>query len=221
MKQFSLLTLFVLFFTFSHAQDTIVKSNGDQIVCKIIDVYPTEIKYTKIDSLNGPVYAESKSNIQLIKYSNGTKEEFKPQQLNNTLKPAENNPNYSTKPVIPNGKIEADGRGFWYNGKWIKEREMHNILLTNNDQQINSLVNSAKKSRRLKHWGYAVIPLALIGNIFITNLNDPETGGVVFDITGASLCFSGAIAFSITNIYFKRKQKISNSEAIKLYNSKY
>lgn len=221
MKHYSLLALSVLFFTFSKAQDTIVKSNGDQIFCKIIDVYPTEIKFTKIDSLNGPIYVESKSNIQLIKYSNGSKEEFKPQQSNKTLKPNENNQNYSTKPIIPNGKIQADGKGFWYNGKWIKEREMHNVLLTNNDLQINSLVHSAKKSRRLKRWGIAVIPLAFIGNIFITNLNDPETRAVAFDVTGASLCFSGAIAFSITHIYFKRKQKASNSEAIKLYNSKY
>lgn len=221
MKQFSLLSLLVLFFTFSQAQDTIVKSNGDQIFCKIIDVYPTEVKYTKIDSLNGPIYVESKSSIQLIKYSNGTKEEFQSQQSNKTLKAAENNPNYSTKPIIPNGKIQADGKGFWYNGKWIKEREMHTILLTNNDQQINLLVGSAQKSKRLKRWGIAVIPLALIGNIFITNLNDPETRDVAFDLTGASLCFSGAIAFSITHIYFKRKHKASNSEAIKLYNSKY
>lgn len=171
--------------------------------------------------MDGPIYIESKSNIQLIKFSNGTKEEFKPQQLNKILNPTENNPNYSTKPVIPNGKIQADGKGFWYNGKWMKEREMHDLLLTSNDQQINSLVGSAKKSKRLKRWGIAVIPLALIGNIFITNLNDPETRAVAFDVTGASLCFSGAIAFSITHIYFKRKQKTSNSEAIKLYNSKF
>lgn len=221
MKQFSLLSLLVLFFTFSQAQDTIVKSNGDQIFCKIIDVYPTEVIYTKIDSLNGPIYVESKSSIQLIKYSNGTKEKFQSQQSNKTLKAAENNPNYSTKPIIPNGKIQADGKGFWYNGKWIKEREMHTILLTNNDQQINLLVGTAQKSKRLKRWGIAVIPLALIGNIFITNLNDPETRDVAFDLTGASLCFSGAIAFSITHIYFKRKHKASNGEAIKLYNSKY
>lgn len=221
MKQFSLLSLLVLIFTFSQAQDTIVKNNGDQIVCKIIDVYPTEIKYTKIDSLNGRIYAENKSNIQLIKYSNGTKEQFQSQQSNNTLKPAENNPNYATKAIIPNGKIQADGKGFWYNGKWMKESELHDLLLARNDQQINILVGSAQKSKRLKRWGIAVIPLALIGNIFITNLNDPETRAVAFDVTGASLCFSGAIAFSVTHIYFKRKHKASNSEAIKLYNSKY
>jgi hypothetical protein len=221
MKHFSLLALLVLIFTFSKAQDTIVKSNGDQIVCKIIDVYPTEVKYTKIDSLNGPIYVESKSSIQLIKYSNGSREEFKPLQSNKTLNPAENNPNYSNKPIIPNGKIQADGKGFWYNGKWMKESELHDLLLTSNDQQINLLVGSAQKSKRLKRWGIAVIPLALIGNIFITNLNDPETRAVAFDVTGASLCFSGAIAFSITHIYFKRKQKASNGEAIKLYNSKY
>ncbi|MDO9187310.1 MAG: hypothetical protein Q7W13_14940 [Bacteroidia bacterium] len=221
MKHFSLLALLVLIFTISQAQDTIVKSNGDQIFCKIIDVYPTEIKYTKIDSLNGPIYVESKSNIQLIKYSNGSREEFTPQQSDKTLNPAQNNQNYSTKPIIPNGKIQADGKGYWYNGKWMKESEMHDILVASNDQQINLLVGSAKKSKRLKRWGIAVIPLALIGNMFITNLNDPETRAVAFDVTGASLCFSGAIAFSMTHIYFKRKQKTSNSEAIKLYNSKY
>lgn len=221
MKHFSLLALLVLIFTFSQAQDTIVKINGDQIFCKIIDVYPAEIKYAKIDSLNGRVYVESKSNIQLIKYSNGSREEFKPQQSDKTLNPAANNQNYSTKPIIPYGKIQADGKGFWYNGKWMKESELHALLLASNDQQINLLVGNAKKSKRLKRWGIAVIPLALIGNMFITNLNDSETQAAAFEVTGASLCFSGAIAFSITHIYFKRKQKASNGEAIKLYNSKY
>jgi len=205
----------------SNAQDTIVKISGEQIPCKIIDIYPSEVKYTKFDSQDGPIYIENKSNLKIIKYSNGTREEFKSQQSNNTIKSYENQPDYTAKQVKPKGKIEADGKGFWYNGKWIKEGEVHNLLLASNDQQIKLLVGSAQKSKRLKRWGIAVIPLALIGNVFISNLNDPETRDVAFDVTSASLCFSGAIAFSMTHIYFKRKQKASNAEAIKLYNSKY
>lgn len=38
------------------AQDVITKRNGDEILAKILEVNPTEIKYKRYDNPDGPLY---------------------------------------------------------------------------------------------------------------------------------------------------------------------
>lgn len=220
MKRLSLLTVLALFCTYLNAQDTIVKLNGDRIVAKIIDVSATAIKYKKFDFQEGPTYVENKTNIQLIKYANGAEEKFESQQPDN-IKPVEKVTDLSSGPVNHSNKIEKDGKGYWYQGDFMKEREMHKVLLNSKDQQISVLVGSARKNKRLQRIWIAAVPLVLLGNIFTTNLEDPETQSKLFDGTGAVVCFSGAIAFSISSLYFRQKHNASNKEAIQLFNAKY
>ncbi len=221
MKRIALLTISIFFCTVLNAQDTIIKFNGDKICSKIIDVSTTEVKYKKFDFQNGPTYIENKSNIQLIKYSNGSEEKTAAQQSGNSLKPTETNTDNSSVPLNINNKIATDGKGYWYQGNWMNERKMQNLLITSKDQQITSLVGRARKYRKLHYIGYTVLPLALMGNIFLNSLEDPETRSVVADIPGAVLFFSGAIAVSVTAIHFRSIHKASNKEAVKLYNAKY
>lgn len=221
MKQLSLLTIFVFFCIFSNAQDTIVKLNGDKIGAKIIDKSATEIQYKKFSYQDGPTYTESKSNIQLIKYANGSEEKFESQHVDNSVKPAEKPNDYSRGPVNTSNKIEKEGKGYWYHGTWMKEREMQKQLLTSNDPQISLLVGSAKKYKNLQLLWLTAIPSVLLGEIFLSNLQDPETRDVAFDVPGIVLFFSGTVAISVTSIYFRRKHNIANNEAVKLYNAKY
>ena len=57
-----------------HAQDIIIKENGDEIKAKVMEVGITEIKYKKAGNEEGPTYAILKSEVFLIKYANGTKD---------------------------------------------------------------------------------------------------------------------------------------------------
>ena len=56
------------------AQDVIVKQNGDEIQCKILEVSKNEVKYKRWTNQDGPSFAEKKSEIFMIKYENGEKE---------------------------------------------------------------------------------------------------------------------------------------------------
>jgi uncharacterized membrane protein len=42
----------------------------------IIEVGTAEVKYKKLDNLNGPVFSMLKSDLLMIKYANGTNEDF-------------------------------------------------------------------------------------------------------------------------------------------------
>jgi hypothetical protein len=54
--------------------DEIIKTNGDVIQVKILDVSPQEISYKKCDNLEGPTYRIDPDEIFMIKYSNGSKD---------------------------------------------------------------------------------------------------------------------------------------------------
>ena len=59
-----------------HAQDVIIKKNGDEIQAKVEEIGTAEVKYKRFGSESGPVYVISKSEVIMIKYADGTKDIF-------------------------------------------------------------------------------------------------------------------------------------------------
>jgi hypothetical protein len=77
MKKITL--LFILFVCSSNiikAQDTLSMRTGENILVKVIEVGTTEVKYKKLDNLNGPIFSILKSDLLIVKYENGTKDDF-------------------------------------------------------------------------------------------------------------------------------------------------
>jgi len=88
--------LFILFICSSNnikAQDTLSMRSGENILVKVIEVSnvrlkqkntfkgyievgTAEVKYKKFDNLNGPVFSMLKSDLLMIKYQNGTSDDF-------------------------------------------------------------------------------------------------------------------------------------------------
>lgn len=72
-----------------------IKRNGDIIEVKVIEVGVSEIKYKKCEHLDGPIYSILKSDVFMIKYSNGEKDVFKedskPNNTDSDNKPSSNN----------------------------------------------------------------------------------------------------------------------------------
>jgi hypothetical protein len=68
--------------TFSYAQDNIVLRNGEEIAAKVLEVSPTELKYRKTTNPDGPIYTSPVRDVLLIKYANGTKDNFGTQPTN-------------------------------------------------------------------------------------------------------------------------------------------
>ncbi len=224
MKHLSIFLVFVLCCTFANAQDTIVKSNGDQISAKIIEVSSTEIKYKRFDFQDGPTFVESKSNIKLLKYSNGSKEVIETQQASNHGKTVESNTDYYSGPAIQDNKISRQGNHFQYKGEVINESGMHDVLYKSKDKQIMLLAGNAKDAKALQYVGFGAIPFGIGALYFLTkNLsigytNSTQNSG---NLTLSAICFIGAVSCPIASVYFKHKRTACNKEAIKLYNAKY
>jgi hypothetical protein len=58
------------------SQDLITKKNGEDIQAKVIEVGQTEIKFKRMDNLNGPLFTVAKTDVLMIRYENGTKDIF-------------------------------------------------------------------------------------------------------------------------------------------------
>jgi hypothetical protein len=76
MKNLLLFILLACSSNFIKAQDTLTIRSGENVIVKIIEVGSSEVKYKKIDNLNGPVFAILKSELYLIRYENGSKDDF-------------------------------------------------------------------------------------------------------------------------------------------------
>lgn len=76
---FKTIILFLFISNFTFAQDLIIKSNGDEVKAKIIEITSFEVKYKMFTNIDGPLYSMPKSEIFLIKYENGTKDVFEKQ----------------------------------------------------------------------------------------------------------------------------------------------
>lgn len=76
MKYILLFILFVCSSNIIQAQDTLSMRSGENILVKVIEVGTSEVKYKKLDNLNGPVFSMLKSDLLMIKYANGTSEDY-------------------------------------------------------------------------------------------------------------------------------------------------
>lgn len=54
-----------------NAQDIIILRDGNMIEAKVMEIHPTEVRYKRIDNLNGPMIIILKSSVLSIKYENG------------------------------------------------------------------------------------------------------------------------------------------------------
>ncbi|PBQ34065.1 hypothetical protein CNR22_20545 [Sphingobacteriaceae bacterium] len=69
-----------VFKSFTDSCDVIIYKNGSEDRIKILEVTGTTIKYKKCSMPDGPDYIVEKSNVFMLKYSNGTNEVFKVQE---------------------------------------------------------------------------------------------------------------------------------------------
>jgi len=68
------LSLFLLFLVAAsmQSQDILYTISGDKILSKVTEVNPTDIKYKDFSNLEGPVYVISKTDVVLIRFSDGS-----------------------------------------------------------------------------------------------------------------------------------------------------
>ncbi len=65
--------------------DVITLKNGDDVRGHVLEITPIDIKYKKCDLPDGPLYIVKKTDVFMIRYSNGTKEVIKEEASNPNL----------------------------------------------------------------------------------------------------------------------------------------
>ena len=230
MKKLLFTALLIISCHFIFSQDTIIKYSGEIIQAKITEVSPTQIKYKKFNFQDGPMYVENKSDVKMIRYSNGLKEEFQKEQPKTAALPPPTNDNadYYGGTAAPNpNKIDIWGSGYRVNGRRTNERAVQKILLESRDKKIISLVGQAKDTQKLQYIGFAAIPLGLISIIALansrpyyvaTNSYGPRNNALA---ALSTVCFVGALACPAISSIEKHKRKNCNRAAVKLYNEKF
>ncbi len=80
----TLLALFLAFATLTslQAQDIITKRTGEKIETKVLEISDSEIKYKRLNNLEGPTYVLAKADVMLIQYADKTTETFELQKGN-------------------------------------------------------------------------------------------------------------------------------------------
>jgi hypothetical protein len=233
MKKVLTSALFLFFSLFSFAQDTIIKYSGETIIGKINEISPTQIKYKKADFQDGPTYVENKSDIKMIKYSNGLKEEFTKEQPKNTTVTTTGNDDYygggttnttAKTSTAPSNKIDIWGvNRFRTQGKMMNEKQMQSILLNSKDNTVLNLVGQAKDAKKLQYVGFAAIPLGIgaFGFLLAAAINSTTYSLDRSYVAGSAVCAVAAIACPIFAVTQKVKRNRCNREAIKFYNEKF
>jgi hypothetical protein len=227
--KYCLLLLFCLSITsIVRSQDTIIKRNSDILIVKVIEVNPTEIKYKKFDFQDGPTYTELKSNVKIIRYKSGLKEEFSEKAV--IVERPSNTDVYNNQPAFSND-IEQIGTRFQYKGIMLNETMLHSLLLKSNDKRITGLVAESKQARAMQFIGFASIPLGIAGLYCLstsetqtynytngTYSNNPQKQ--IYQNVGI-LCGMLAVTCQVESVFSKIKRVKSNKEAVRLYNEKY
>ncbi len=237
MKKLIIVAIAFLSVHLCSAQDTIIKNNGDQIRGKVTDINSSEIKYKKADFIDGPTYTISKSDVNMIKYSNGVRDHFEVQAAPPQREPERET--YVAPPPPPeDNKIVVRGPYYKYHHILIKDREVHEILMNTKDPKIMGYVVKAKKAHNLQYIGFVAFPLVGLGAYLAINSTiqyqkttytynsntgyyyqhgpDPTTN---YQIAGA--CGILAIACPIVSGVFSHIKTVNTKKAVSLYNEKY
>lgn len=62
-----------------HAEDIITLRTGEDIAAKILEVSTTEIKYKRMDNVEGPTFVVPVSEVLIVRYENGSNQVFEQQ----------------------------------------------------------------------------------------------------------------------------------------------
>ncbi|MGZ3863675.1 MAG: hypothetical protein ACXVPN_09650 [Bacteroidia bacterium] len=212
------------------AQDKIVKTNGDTLSGKVMEIGTNAISFKKASIPNGPIFTELKSEILMIIFANGTVEYIskKPdvKNISNNNIPSASGTNTIT-PAQPGqkNKIEMSGGKYYINGQKAKQKEVNTLLASSKNPAITLPLKAAKLTKTFQKI------------VKITSIPTTVGGGTALLVSGIDLIndvrrtrdnsktyinfFSSVFAtFSlpVTNKILKKKSDKMYGKIIDIYN---
>jgi hypothetical protein len=142
MKKTTLLLVAQIVACWLLSQDVIFLKNGGELKAKVLEVLPDIVRYKKWDNQEGPSYSESKTNIVMIKYQNGTKDVFNGENIGSGG--GSNTESGELKQILMstiNGNTATDflaGIATFYNDKNAGTKQVSNfiVIFTNSPGQF-------------------------------------------------------------------------------------
>lgn len=226
-------------------QDTLFKTNGEKIPCKVLEVGTNGVSYKKADNPDGPTFIDNKEDISFIRFKNGQKQEFiKPvvgsdswknsnsqnQSNNNNNNNGSNNSNADNGkpkkgPISDEYKIIYDGRGYYVNGQKIGRRDVDRLLSRSSNPAVKVPFKTAKATKiAQKIVGITSYPSTVSGGVasistFRTLYIEAQNGGAQpSSWVNAGLSFLGTVSLPITSKILKNRRNKLYDKTIDIYN---
>jgi hypothetical protein len=220
--------------------DTILKTDGTRIACKVLEVGVNGVSYKRADMMDGPLFVAGKEEITYLRLSNGDKQVFtkKPSQpVNNGMdknpnsditfnKPTENpKSKKDLGPISDEYKIIYDGKKYYVNGRRIGSRDADRLLSRSTNPAVKIPLKTAKLTKTFqKIMKITAYPSTISGGMasistFRTVYIEAQNGGALMSSwVNAGLSFIGTMAFPVTAKILKKRQVKLYDKTIDLYN---
>lgn len=213
--------LFILgFIGHLYSQDTIRFINKTSQAVKVHEIGIDEIKYNRLDNINGPLYIANKSEIEYIKFANGHVDSM----TVNKVKPISSDfAVMSNHPITSDDKIVIIGNKLAQHGKPVGEARLFRIINNVPNQEKKMVLTKeylTMKSYKKKQYLFgfvglgAGLALPYIG-LMSSILFEDEAPVLVGVAAGLTVGITGAIISSIN----KSKRTKKRIEIANLYNN--
>ena len=215
------LFLFLFFFPLSllcKAQDTIVKRNGEKITVKLIEINPNDVRYKRLDYLEGPLFRVQKQDIKFIVYANGIKDSFE-----NYVAPLTNKENFPP----PDLSIQTSGIFYYYKERILLGPGMLAVARKIHDQKINLMIKKVEEKKFIQNITMLTsVPLFVSGAyLYVTNLPPRKRSPISSSSrinaqqNGEYLMLSG-LGCDVVSIYFNFDKRRHEHIVVNAYNKK-
>ncbi len=207
---------------FMRSQDTICFKNKTIVVAKIMEVGISEIKYQRLDNLNGPNYVSPKNEIFLIKYSNGVTDTIRSAPF--VSAPA----NVSTPLYLNPDRIRLSRSRMVYHDRTISDRQLKSMAINHPSPETCILLK--KEFKKLNNYKLkesvlapalfvsgAAIHFVALGSAFGGNGGAGSNDGTALAsafIVGAVMRVSG----HVMDIVYRNKKKSKRQDIVSIYN---
>jgi hypothetical protein len=165
-------TLFLLLFFFStalFAQDTLVKRDGARIAAKVLEVNPSEIRYKRSDSPDGPLYTINPWELRSIIYAGGRVESYETVQSPPPPPPS---------PVFKEDlSIQPIGKHYYYKEHKIAENDMLAIATKRNDPKTNLMIKKVQEKKLIQNCALIAGAGLFTAGLYVYATNGPSRGG--------------------------------------------
>lgn len=233
MKKVVFLIFLLCSVCFVSAKDIIVLKNAEVVEAKILEVSSTEIKYKRLNNLNGPTFSVNISEVSTVVYENGDVESFaKKEQVGGNLTEknaaqgsvsADSKSNVKVKSNSNSGKvlypISVGRLGYEMNGKLMVRRDLEAYLKRNCASAYNKWMEGRMKS--VAGWTFLGCGITCCIVSIATGVRYADSN-YTNDVAGSlqATCLILGISSDIASIPFLAGGYKSKRKAIELYNGK-